>query len=207
MYFSRDQVEIRYHLMLNAISVIALFAITVLNIQAFQRSALSRYVSRSRDVAADMAQGQFEMYQNMFVDENGVEDVDFKRITKTYLMNKYRDCKEDPESGDIECRFICNESQIRDILIDILPPVNMKELESELRDTMIRFKDKEAVEADEFVNTVIMNSYWIRAGELVVKELIFLDCIHSYYFDKQVLLDDDDYNELKDMLTVSNARK
>ena len=45
------------------------------------------------------------------------------------------------------------------------------------------------------------NSYWKRAGPLVVKELIFLDCIHSYYYDKQSFLEDEDYNELKEMLT------
>ena len=63
---------------------------------------------------------------------------------------------------------------------------------------MGKFKGKDTVEADEFVNNMISNSYWREAGPLVVKELIFLDCLYHYYRDKQQLLNDDDYEELKE---------
>jgi hypothetical protein len=38
-------------------------------------------------------------------------------------------------------------------------------------------------------------------GVFVVKELILLDCIHTYYYNKRSLLSDEEYNELKDSLS------
>ena len=35
----------------------------------------------------------------------------------------------------------------------------------------------------------------------MVKELIYFDCLHSYYYEKKDLLQDDDYEALKDDLT------
>ena len=57
------------------------------------------------------------------------------------------------------------------------------------------------IDTDTFLKSVINNSYWLRAGSIVVKELIFLDCLHSYYFEKLSLLEDDEYNDLKEQLT------
>ena len=135
--------------------------------------------------------------------EEGDEDYEdiqsFKTITQNYLMARYRDCRE--VGGSEECRFICDQKQISDILVSLLPPVNAEELNIEVGNVMNKFQGQETVEADEFVNTVMSNKYWQEAGPLVVKELIFLDCLYHYYRDKQQLLDDDDYNELKEQLT------
>ena len=57
------------------------------------------------------------------------------------------------------------------------------------------------IAADDFLQAAIKNSYWKKAGNLVVKELIFLDCLYSYYQEKRSMLSDDDYNVLKDSLT------
>jgi len=40
-----------------------------------------------------------------------------------------------------------------------------------------------------------------QQGVFVVKELILLDCIHTYYYKKRSLLSDEEYNELKDSLS------
>ena len=58
-----------------------------------------------------------------------------------------------------------------------------------------------SIDTNTFLKNVINNSYWLAAGPLVVKELIFLDCLHNYYFEKRSLLEDNDYNSLKDQLT------
>jgi hypothetical protein len=88
-------------------------------------------------------------------------------------------------------------------LLAILPPVSKEELEKEvnliLKDMNI---DKDGlIDTNQFLQLFINNKYWLQAGPLVVKELIFLDCLHCYYYQKQQLLDDNDYNELKEMLT------
>jgi hypothetical protein len=74
-------------------------------------------------------------------------------------------------------------------------------MEQEINQVYAKIGNSQAVEADQFLEAVLDNSYWEEAGPLVVKELIFLDCIRDYYTEKRVILDDDDYNELKEMLT------
>ena len=139
-------------------------------------------------------------WMNVEEDDEDYEDIKrFKGIAQNYLMARYRDCK--VVDGSEECRYICDQKQIADILISLLPPVNTEELNAEIADVMGKFDGQETVEADEFVNIVMSNNYWKEAGPLVVRELIFLDCLYHYYRDKQELLHDDDYNELKEQLT------
>ncbi len=85
------------------------------------------------------------------------------------------------------------------MLKELLPPISTIELNNEVERTMASFKS-DNVEESEFVNILMGNSYWAEAGELVVKELIFLDCLQSYYGTKRSLLSDEDYNNLKDQL-------
>ena len=50
---------------------------------------------------------------------------------------------------------------------------------------------------------MIFISYWLKAGPLVVKELMYLDALFDYYYTKKEpkTLNDEDYSELKEMLT------
>ena len=58
----------------------------------------------------------------------------------------------------------------------------------------------EDIQEKDFLRAVLGNSYWREAGPLVVKELMFLDCLNSNYFKKMKLLDDDTYDLLKESL-------
>uniref|UniRef100_A0A7S2S7L6 Uncharacterized protein n=1 Tax=Rhizochromulina marina TaxID=1034831 RepID=A0A7S2S7L6_9STRA len=91
--------------------------------------------------------------------------------------------------------------QIESILREILPPVTTAELEQEVASVMKAFAGQEFISIDEFTNMLKANAYWVEAGELVVKELMYLDCLQSNYNSKKALLSDDDYDELKDSLT------
>lgn len=141
---------------------------------------------------------------SLFDGEEDPEDGEaFRNIAQTYLMNKYRDCREDPTSGDLNCRFICDQEQVKEIMVSLLPPVTKEALNEEVQEMMSKFKgeDGDVVEGEVFVNAMMENSYWAQAGPLVVKELIYLDCLFHYYRDNQQLLLDDQYSELKDQLT------
>jgi len=129
-------------------------------------------------------------------DEDGV----FKKVVTNYLLNRYRDCREGVE-GSVECRFSCDPAQIEAVVKSILPPVTPTELQKEVDRTMSKFGGLSVVSEDVFTAALLENTYWEKAGPLVVKELILLDCIHAYYYDKQMFLADEDYNELKEMLT------
>ena len=51
------------------------------------------------------------------------------------------------------------------------------ELEKEVSEVMQTFEGKELVDVEEFVDRLKSNTYWAEAGELVVKELMYLDCV------------------------------
>lgn len=84
--------------------------------------------------------------------------------------------------------------------MSVLPPVTPSELNKEVESTMAKMTGNDISQAD-FLAAFIENSYWKEAGALVVKELIYLDCLQSFYFKKEKLLDDEDFDSLKDMLT------
>ena len=143
-----------------------------------------------------------DLKATLFDNEEDPEDGELLRnIAETYLMNKYRDCKEDPTSGDLNCRFICGQEEVEEMLVQLLPPVTKEELAKEVNEIMEKFKGESVVEGEDFVSAMLENNYWGKAGALVVKELIYLDCLYHYYNDKQILLLDDQYAELKDSLT------
>lgn len=129
------------------------------------------------------------------------EDVDnvnaFKSIASNYLYNKFRDCR-----GD-SCRDLCDKKEVEDLVRAILPPVSKDELQKEINLILKNMNiDKDGlIDTNQFLSNILDNRYWLAAGPLVVKELIFLDCLHNYYFQKQQLLEDNDYNELKEQLT------
>eukprot|EP00607_Mallomonas_marina_P007638 CAMPEP_0182422978 /NCGR_PEP_ID=MMETSP1167-20130531/8858_1 /TAXON_ID=2988 /ORGANISM="Mallomonas Sp, Strain CCMP3275" /LENGTH=235 /DNA_ID=CAMNT_0024601523 /DNA_START=136 /DNA_END=843 /DNA_ORIENTATION=- len=123
------------------------------------------------------------------------DDDEFLGIAKNYLSNKYKGCSLDGDG----CRFLLGREEVEEMLVQILPPLSKAELADEVARTMKLFPAGD-IEEDKAVDAFLQNTYWAAAGPLVVKELIFLDCVNSYYTQKITLLNDDDYNELKDML-------
>jgi hypothetical protein len=137
------------------------------------------------------------LFGSLFLDD---DEGEFRRVCENYLDNKYKDCKEGVE-GSLECRFVCERNEIEGILVTLLPPVTKTELKREVDLTMQRFKGMTTVDAKDFYDAVISNSFWEEAGPLVVKELIYLDSLYAFYRNKQMFLGDEEYNSLKDMLT------
>jgi hypothetical protein len=122
---------------------------------------------------------------------------EFQRIVGNYLQAKFNDCH-----GE-DCRMFCDRGEVEVLLKSVLPPVSKRELDMEVTKALksIGASDDDLVEAESFLTAVVGNSYWTTAGPLVVKELMFLDCIYEYYFrEKRSMLNDEDYNDLKEML-------
>eukprot|EP00970_Alexandrium_tamarense_P006231 scaffold1054_cov281-Alexandrium_tamarense.AAC.16 len=56
-------------------------------------------------------------------------------------------------------------------------------------------------EDDDMIPSIVQNSYWRDAGDIVVKELMYFDSLHSYYKTGKPLLDNANYDELHENLT------
>ena len=165
------------------------------------KSALTRKCStlsqnnRWSSTSLNAEKNIFEMYADN-VDNDDSEA--FQRIVGNYLKAKFTDCH-----GD-DCRMFCDRSEVTSLLKTVLPPVSPKELDAEVEKALksIGAGSDDLIEADSFLNAVVANTYWTTAGPLVVKEMIFLDCLYEYYFkEKRSILADSDYNDLKEMLT------
>ena len=118
--------------------------------------------------------------------EEDEDDLEFlSRVKNNYLVNKFKDCR-----GE-DCRATCSRDEIQTLLLSILPPLTPEDLAAETNRIISKFPQPDLISADDFVRAASENSFWKRAGSLVVKELIFLDCLNSYYYDKQTMLNDE----------------
>ena len=115
-------------------------------------------------------------------------DEDISAIATRYLQGKYTACDLDGEN----CRALCDQEEISKVLTEILPPVSEEELKSEVDEIMATFKGAEVIDMGDFLDALKTNKYWAESGELVVKELMYLDCLQSSYASKKALLSDDD---------------
>lgn len=119
----------------------------------------------------------------------------FDRITSNWLTNKFKNC-----FGD-DCRMFCDEAEARALMKSLLPPLTPAQIDDEVNKVLSSVDDKNMIDLDEFSKAFSANTYWTKAGPLVVQELVFLDCLNTYYFEKRNMLENDDYEELKEMLT------
>ena len=78
-----------------------------------------------------------------------------------------------------------DKSEVESLLKAILPPVTPQELSAEMASAMKLIEDEDMIEVEKFLDAAKKNSYWEKAGPLVVKELILLDCLNAYYFEKR----------------------
>ena len=121
----------------------------------------------------------------------------FNEIARSYLTAKFLDC-----TGQENCKYLRDKKEVEILLREVLPPVTPIEFDSEVKFVMSKIGAKTAdISVEEYVDAVINNNFWENAGRLTVKELIFLDCLFSYYYKGKELLSNDDYNELKNQLT------
>ena len=126
-------------------------------------------------------------------DEEEIES--FQRIVKNYLSSKFLDC-----TGK-ECHFERSRAEVESLIREVLPPVTPTEFEREVQQLLSKIPGGSLIAVGDYADVVLQNSYWAKAGPLVVKELIFLDCVYNYYHSQKSILNDEDYNELKDSLT------
>lgn len=158
-------------------------------------STIQQQLNRASLIELQAEKNIFEMYAEN-VDNDDSEA--FQRIVGNYLKAKFSDCH-----GD-DCRMFCDRNEVTALLKTVLPPVSSAELDVEVQKALksIGAGDDDLIEADSFLNAVVANTFWSKAGPLVVKEMIFLDCLYEYYFrEKRSILANDDYNDLKEMLT------
>jgi len=128
------------------------------------------------------------------------DDEDMIPVAEAYIRAKY---KQVAASRD---HAVCNKDDVREVLHSILPPVTPEELEKEeevlLKSLLVQKQNSaDAIDEDDFTDAIVRNSYWREAGDIVVKELMYFDSLHSYYKTGKPLLNDEDYDELHENLT------
>ena len=121
-------------------------------------------------------------------------------IAENFVHAKYQQCAR--EHGHEKC----NKEDISELLRSLLPPVTEQELDKEVDNTLaLIMKDPkntaDNINEDTFVKAIVANSYWRKAGSLVVKELMYFEALHAYYQTGESLLNNDDYEDLKENLT------
>jgi len=177
-----------------------------LEVNAFQPTVFRRYLqTKNVDCSSLLLQPRNNLKLNAInsdwdtVIEDEQEKETFLRLSSTYLANKFQSCL-----GD-DCVFLRSAAEAQLLLEEVLPPVTREELENEVKRVLAVIKERQGGEEDvsveDFINGVISNPYWITAGPRVVQELIFLDSLYHFHHKKIQLLDDDDYDELKSILT------
>ena len=121
-------------------------------------------------------------------------------IAENFIHAKYKQCAES------HGHKYMNKDDAREVLRNLLPPVTPEELDDEVEKTLrLILSDSQNTEdkinEDSFVKAILQNSYWKAAGDLVVKELMYFDALFSYYQTGSSLLNNQDYEELKENLT------
>ena len=117
------------------------------------------------------------------------EEPTFYNIASNFLISKFNDC-----TGGDGSQFK-NRAMLERLLASIVPPTATSDFGQQLLPLQ-----SNQLDSVQFVSAVLDNELWKSAGLLCVKELVYLDCLHNYYFLKKKYLTDEDYNELKDML-------
>jgi hypothetical protein len=129
------------------------------------------------------------LYKSIF-DDMDTEDADsFRNLATNYVKAKYNLLNADSF-----------ENKAVALVRGILPPLSRKELAMETASLFSQNIDEAT-----FLDQVVNNKYWARAGAVVVQELIYLDVLYNYYYNKKQLLNDEDYEELKNQLQWSGS--
>ncbi|KAL7529332.1 hypothetical protein ACHAXR_002908 [Thalassiosira sp. AJA248-18] len=128
------------------------------------------------------------------------EDEEMIPIAEAYIHAKYK------QVAASHGHAVANKDDVREVLHSILPPVTPEELEKEeeaIIKSLLSHKQNspDKIDEDDFVKSIAKNSYWRDAGDIVVKELMYFDSLHSYYKTGKAILNNDDYDELHENLT------
>lgn len=125
----------------------------------------------------------------------------FRKVARNYLKDKY-DQQLQNNGNDIER---CVSSVLR----SILPPVTGIELEAEIKSILNPIKEEKKMiisnDHEQIIDALLNNKFWSQAGAVVVQELIYLDSLYHFYQKKQSILNNEDYEELKNQLTWAGS--
>lgn len=98
-----------------------------------------------------------------------------RKVVIAYLHNKLSIGKEDEDM-----KVFRDREKLGSIIKQLMPPVPSEELRSEVENTIDKFDAQFVMEEREFSSKILMdNSIWQCAGETVVKELIYVDCMQQ----------------------------
>ena len=108
------------------------------------------------------------------------EDEEMIPVAKNYIHAKYK------QVAASHGHSVANKEDVREVLHSILPPVTPEELEREetsILNSLLSHKQNsaDAIDEDDFVESIMRNSYWDSAGDIVVKELMYFDSV-SFFF-------------------------
>lgn len=105
-----------------------------------------------------------------------LEDIDdederesFKRIAQKYLSAKFTEGLSGGAAAASEGSR--ERKDVEDLLREVLPPVTAQELQNEIDQLLRRISsdDKQRITKDAYIDAVLNNKYWQKAGPLVVK--------------------------------------
>jgi hypothetical protein len=104
------------------------------------------------------------------------EDDDMIPVAEAYVHAKYK------QVAASHGHKVANKDDIKEVLHSILPPVTPAELAKEeeaiLKSLLSHEKNTaDAIDEDDFVKSIVQNSYWRDAGDIVVKELMYFDSV------------------------------
>jgi hypothetical protein len=104
------------------------------------------------------------------------DDEDMIPVAEAYIHAKYK------QVAASHGHDVANRKDVLEVLHSILPPVTKDELKKEEESIMKSLLSNEkntadAIDEDDFVKSMIQNSYWREAGDVVVKELMYFDSV------------------------------
>jgi hypothetical protein len=129
---------------------------------------------------------------------DGSQPLEFERgvgkVVDEYLKIKYNLVAGEVPGG------VPSSADLRPVFSDILPPLPERIFEEELTSAMADLPKRGKIEYKQFRTAAVSNRDWREAGEIVVLEVIYMDCIYSYYSSGKQLLKDASYDTLKQAL-------
>ena len=99
-----------------------------------------------------------------------------------------------------------SEEGITNILSHILPPITERDMQHEYRLLLASLGSRSNVDEYELFDAVMHNRQWIHAGEMIIKEFVYLDSIRALVVNEDSLLSNECLSILKEDLECNLSR-
>lgn len=101
------------------------------------------------------------------------EDAVTRKIVIKYLCNKIH--LQDPAE-----HVCCERTQLGRLFRAVCPPLSFREANQHVNTLSMQLRSKHSIRDREFVAKYLFeNKWWVAVGELVIKEMVYVDCRHS----------------------------